>query len=373
MKMKLALLLMFTVVVSASALAQCVERIGGSFPNTGSIQVSSGAFPWPSALNGAMQFWNDGCGNTLEFPQFEHAWGGTVPLKINYSIGHAPAANCGGAYCAAEYDYSARTITVYEQYGTDASQRMSNNSDEQLRLLLSHEFGHVLGLLEGTCQNGGIMSRPIPTSPFLTAEECADADAANYVPFEGTPNAGCTVQDCRMSPIIVDLDRSGIVLTGPDDGVWFDLDADGYPERTGWTAAGAAEAFLFVDWNENGVVDNGAELFGSAHADNGFDALRLLDRSFAGGIRFGGDDNGILDARDTVWGRLRLWTDANHDGVTQAGEVTSPADHGLAAIELAYKTSGRRDRHGNSFRYTSAAMLENGQRIKAIDVYFVVK
>ena len=47
---------------------------------------------------------------------------------------------------------------------------------------------------------------------------------------------------------------------------------------------------------------------------------------------------------------LRLWTDANHNGVSEADELQPAADE-LAAIGLGYTPHRRLDSHGNQSRY----------------------
>ena len=60
---------------------------------------------------------------------------------------------------------------------------------------------------------------------------------------------------------------------------------------------------------------------------------------------------GVIDSRDAVFTRLRLWRDANHDGVSEAGELHTLPGLGLAALDLKYRESKREDEHGNQFRY----------------------
>src|SRR5438105_10477942 len=85
------------------------------------------------------------------------------------------------------------------------------------------------------------------------------------------------------SPILIDVGGKGYRLTSVDDGVLFDIDGDGTREQVSWTARGAENAFLAIDRNGNGRIDDGTELFGTATpvlngastAANGFEALRF--------------------------------------------------------------------------------------------------
>ena len=74
--------------------------------------------------------------------------------------------------------------------------------------------------------------------------------------------------DCTYSPIIVPLTNAqAFKLTSAAEGVLYDLNGDGMQEQVGWTAADSQLAFLAMDRNGNGRIDNGKELFGeSAHA-----------------------------------------------------------------------------------------------------------
>jgi len=105
------------------------------------------------------------------------------------------------------------------------------------------------------------------------------------------------------------------------------------------------------------VADNGTELFGNFTEQpappagigrNGFNALIAYDK-FTGG----GNENGMIDRGDQIFGSLRLWQDTNHNGISEPGELHTLADIGLKVIDLGYKKSKRSDKYGNLFLYRS--------------------
>ncbi len=174
------------------------------------------------------------------------------------------------------------------------------------------------------------------------------------------------------SPIIIDVTGDGFFLTSAANGVKFDIANTGVPIQMAWTA-NANNAFLVLDRNGDGVINSGAELFGnftpqpaSAHP-NGFLALAQYDAN--------GD--GVIDATDPIYSRLRLWVDANHDGISQPEELHTLPEMGVYSISLDYSLSMRTDEFGNVFRYKAKVNAgQNGASDvgkKAYDVFFVTK
>lgn len=183
---------------------------------------------------------------------------------------------------------------------------------------------------------------------------------------------------CVASPIVLTLGSNAFRLTSIDGGVDFDLNGNGTVERVSWTAADSDTVFLWLDRNDNGVVDGGHELFGGvtplswttsgASAPHGFEALGWFDRGENGGV-----SDGWIDSRDAVFGQLRLWRDSNHDGVSQLEEILTLQEGRIEGISLDITESRRRDQHGNLFRYKAhvRALNERGVRVNrlAYDVY----
>lgn len=163
---------------------------------------------------------------------------------------------------------------------------------------------------------------------------------------------------CPISPIVVDTTGHGFQLTSA--GVIFDIAADGHPLQMAWTARGSGNAFLALDRNHNGKIDNGKELFGNfteqalcpeggISCRNGFRALAEFDRP-----ENDGNGDGIIDRRDAVYSKLLLWIDENHDGISQPNELHTPPELGVYSIDLHYREEPFRDAHGNAFRYRAA-------------------
>jgi hypothetical protein len=220
---------------------------------------------------------------------------------------------------------------------------------------------------------------PTPTPPASKPGQPCDNDptAPGGGGDQPTFVSGC-------SPIIIDSEGEGFHLTSASAGVKFDIAGTGTPIRIAWTDPAFHNAFLALPGADS-LVHNGKQLFGnftqqatSVHP-NGFLALAEYDKP-----ENGGNGDGIIDEKDAVFSRLRLWIDENHDGICQPNELHPLAEMNIYSLALGFFASSRTDEFGNQFRY-KARVNPDERRDKqdetptgdpgrwAYDVFFVTK
>ena len=164
---------------------------------------------------------------------------------------------------------------------------------------------------------------------FTECWNCIPADPCTH-PLDGCPDgyfrpsrdSGCCMPG---SPILVDVNGDGFKLSNAEDGVIFDLVGNGTSRRFAWTSASSDDAWLALDLNGNGSIDNGTELFGNfspqpappqGQEKNGFLALAEYDKTANGG-----NNDGTITSVDSIFPSLRLWQDVNHNGISESSEL----------------------------------------------------
>jgi Ca2+-binding RTX toxin-like protein len=138
------------------------------------------------------------------------------------------------------------------------------------------------------------------------------------------------LQEDFCSPLILDINNNGTSSTGLGNSqTYFDMDGDGFKERTAWVEQG--DGLLVLDRNGNGVIDNGTELFGNFtplssgnSASDGFEGLLQYDEN----------RDGMIDHNDAAYNQLKVWMDDNANGITDTGELKTLQEAGVASVKL---------------------------------------
>ncbi len=133
--------------------------------------------------------------------------------------------------------------------------------------------------------------------------------------FTSTQDESFRAGDALKDPLVLNFDGNAAQLT--QNTFSFDIDADGTEDQVSFVAPGSG--FLALDTNNDGVVNDGSELFG-ALSGNGFADLAAYDQ----------DTNGWIDENDEIYSRLRIWTQ------TASGEnqLIALGEKGIGALYL---------------------------------------
>lgn len=164
------------------------------------------------------------------------------------------------------------------------------------------------------------------------------------------------------SPIVFDLDDSNTIDLTPlsGSGVMWDIDQDGFRELTGWVAPN--DGLLALDLNENGVLDDNSELFGTLQVD-GFTILAQYDSN----------QDGVITPEDSVWERLLVWQDGNSNGYSEAEELSALEAFDIVSISLS-TTEVSESNEGHLVTHLGSYTVDDGVSAPdarlAVDVWF---
>ena len=203
----------------------------------------------------------------------------------------------------------------------------------------------------------------VPFSSIFTTNDTEFDDT-----FKENLKDGFAYAETLRSPLVLDLNGDGITTTNVINGnIYFDHDANGFAEKTGWI--NAEDGFLARDLNKNGVIDDGSELFGNytvlkdgTLAANGFEALKDLDSN----------NDGVFDVNDEAFHDVVVWRDANGNGMTDDGELIDLLQAGVSSIALNYNAGEESDENGNKFSQTGTFSDANGINKTIADIWFNV-
>lgn len=174
--------------------------------------------------------------------------------------------------------------------------------------------------------------------------------------IEGQQISRFTGERNLVDPLVINLNGHSAQLS---DGYFeFDLNNDGQTEQLHRTAAGTG--FIAFDKNQNGIIDNGSELFGP-NTGNGFSELAQYDE----------DHNGWIDENDSIFYQLSFM-DFDDDGNQrlQSIEQVGLGAFSLSALDMSYDLYDSDGNFQGELARTGMALKENGQALYLQELYY---
>ncbi|RED44698.1 calcium-binding protein, partial [Aestuariispira insulae] len=147
--------------------------------------------------------------------------------------------------------------------------------------------------------------------------------------------------------LVFDLGGDGIELTDAEkSNVLFDIDQDGYLEKTAWI--GANDGLLVRDWNDDGKINDISEIYTRLAPEdpNGAPEQNWLASEDS-------NHDGVFDAQDEDFDKVRIWRDTNQNGITEFGELHALHRLGITAIRLTGLQAAGELMKGNQITYSS--------------------
>jgi hypothetical protein len=151
--------------------------------------------------------------------------------------------------------------------------------------------------------------------------------------------------DALKDPLVLNLGQGPAVLSGQK--MSFDIDMDGTTEDV--PTLGGGSGFLSIDKNQNGVVDNGSELFGPT-TGNGFSELASYDE----------DGNGWIDEGDSVYSRLGIWTQNGESQTIQSLKELNIGAIYTSGVGTPFEMKNGQNETEAAIRQTGIYLRENG-------------
>lgn len=153
--------------------------------------------------------------------------------------------------------------------------------------------------------------------------------------------------DALKDPLVINFSGTAAQLGQRDFA--FDIDADGNKDQISFVGDGSG--FLALDKNNDGIINDGSELFGALSGD-GFAELSEYDS----------DGNNWIDENDAIYQNLRVWS-RNNDGVEQLvalGQAGVGAIY-LGHLETMFAVKDDQNAMLGQVRESGLAVMESGQ------------
>lgn len=166
-------------------------------------------------------------------------------------------------------------------------------------------------------------------------------------------------------PLLVQLNThtpKPIRLTAPEEGVMFDLLGQMIQPAhekvlTSWFAESDTENYFLVLPDSQGQVLGIDQMFGNS--TKGPDQ-KFATQGFAALAKYDEDHDGLITIDDSVFSKLRLWKDANRDGIAQPEELFTLDEKGVLVLDLHFDPRFQeKDPYGNIVKYKSVVKMKD--------------
>ncbi len=199
--------------------------------------------------------------------------------------------------------------------------------DEKFSDFIHNLKEFMSGITGSSSSSGGVdaLTQAVADNSDFVSIENQSLTVSVNMSFESTSIqvSSTNTAAAASDPIVFDLDGDGIELTSVADGVKFDLNADGSVETAATVTGG--DGLLALDKNNNGIIDDGTELFGDQNgASNGFAELAKYDSN--------GD--GSIDSKDAVFDQLRVLVRGTNEDSSSLGQLLTLTQAGISSISL---------------------------------------
>nr|CAX84233.1 uncharacterized protein bu93_0030 [uncultured bacterium] len=250
--------------------------------------------------------------------------------------------------------------TYYTTYGTKAT-ILFYSTDSRVKVS-AFPSGYAGSTTSGYSNNGfqiqniydaGVYDSAPASGTSYTADQgialCMEAgtltngSSASFTFFTSLDNRDAStvmssITASTSDPLVLDLDGNGIQLTSKENGVPIDIDGDGVLDRSGWTSGG--DGILVVDRDGDGAIAGMSEVVSERMVPAAQSSLGAL-------ATFDSDHNGRIDGQDVDFGKVQVWVDRDHNGVSAPDELFTLTQLGITALELELDRAGETVLHDN--------------------------
>jgi hypothetical protein len=153
-------------------------------------------------------------------------------------------------------------------------------------------------------------------------------------------------QPVQVDPLVINFGTGSASLS--EQKYAFDIDANGTLDQISFVGPGSG--FLALDLNEDGVINDGSELFGP-QSGNGFDDLAQYDA----------DGNNWIDENDAIYDKLQIWSkdSSGKDVLMALGQQGVGAIY-LGNVSTNFALKGAGNQTNGELQRTGIYLNENG-------------